>query len=314
MVDTLATLSAEAKQYYDKKMLVRALPVLRMAAAGQQRDIPKNSGNQVSYRRMNTLSTATTALNEGVTPAASALSITEVTGTVAQYGNYVEVTDALDLMGIDMVIREATTLLGENAAQSVEEIVRSEIQAGTTVQYITGSARASQAASNVITFAAIRKMIRTLMTNDTQPYYGKRNDAGMGGMFMGIIHPFPWYDLVGDTTVLNTFTYSDPDKIYTLEIPQLANVAWIVTTKAPKFAAAGSGGADVYGTLVFGSDAFGVVNVGGTGRLNTLVQPLGSGGTADALFQRATIGWKAFQLPKLLNNNFIGRIESGATA
>lgn len=314
MADTLTTLSQEAKQFYDRNLLYRAKPILKMAAAGQQRNIPKNSGNQVSYRRFNALSTATTALTEAVSPASASLSVTEITGTVAQYGNYVTVSDSLDLMAIDMVIKESTDVLGENAAQSVEEIVRAEIQAGTSVLYGTSSGRGSQDASHPITFALVRKAVRNLLANDTLPYTGQRGDNGMGGLFMGIIHPLQWYDLVGDTTVLNTAVYSDPDKIYKMEIPTLASVMWIVTTKAPKFAGAGSGGVDVYGALVFGQNAYGVVNVAGTGKFQTQVQPLGSGGTADPLAQRATIGWKSWQLPKMLNNNFITRIETGVSA
>ena len=315
MTDTLTTLSAEAKSFYDRKMLDRALPVLAMYKAGQQRDIPSNSGNQVSYRRVNTLTTATTALTEGTTPVGASLSVTEVTGTVAQYGNYVQVSDALNLMGIDPIIRESSTLLGENAGQSLEEVIRTELVTGTSVSYATGSARASQAAANVITTALVRKAVRTLEANDAKPFYGSRSDEnGQGGFFLGFIHPNTWYDLIADTTVLNTVTYSDPDKLYTLKFPELLGVAWIKTTKAPVFSAAGSGGVDVYGTIIVGMDAFGVVNVGGTGRFNTIVKPLGSAGSADPLEQRATIGWKSFQLPKILNNNFMTRIEHGVTA
>lgn len=133
-MDTLTTLSPEAKQYYDKLLLSRALPILALAKAGQKRSLKKNAGNQISYRRFNTISTATTPLTEGVTPAAASLSVTEVTGTVQQYGNYVTLTDALDMLAIDNVIIEATDVLGENAAQSVEEIIRAEVVTGTNVK------------------------------------------------------------------------------------------------------------------------------------------------------------------------------------
>lgn len=313
--NTLGTLSAEAKQYYDRLLMERALPILGMYKAGQQRNIPNNGGNQVSFRRINTLSTVTSSLTEGTTPSGVSLSVTEVTGTVAQYGNFVTISDALDVMGIDPIIREATDLLGENAGQSVEEIVRSELVTGTSVLYATGSARSSQTASNPITLALVRKAVRTLDSNDARPFFGDRDeDNGQGGLYLGFIHPRQWFDLIGDTTVLNTFVYSDPDKLFTLKIPILGGVAWVKTTKAPKFTGSGASSADVYGALICGKDAFGVVNVGGTGKFQTIVKPLGSAGTADPLEQRATIGWKSYQLPKILNNNFMVRIESGVSA
>ena len=118
MTSTLGTLTQQAKAFYDRVLLDRALPILGLYKAGQARNIPKNSGNQVSFRRFNTLATATTALTEGATPSAASLSITEVTGTVAQYGNFVTISDALDMMGIDPVIEETNQLMGENAASS----------------------------------------------------------------------------------------------------------------------------------------------------------------------------------------------------
>ena len=315
MTDTLSSLSSEAKAFYDRSLLARALPILGLAQTGQARDIPTQGGNQVSYRRFNQLSTATTALTEGVTPTASALSVTEVTGTVAQYGNYVQISDALSLLGIDPVVIEATDVLGENGGQSVEEVIRTELVNGTSVIYpSTITSRANVAASNVISMTQIRKGVRTLMSNDTRPFYGDRDDTGQGGLFVGYIHPRVWFDLIGDTTVMNTFTYSDPNKLYTMKVPTLGQVAWIISTKAPVFTGQGSAGADVYGTFIFGRDAYGVVNVGGTGKFQTIVKPLGSAGSADPLEQRATVGWKSFQLPKVLNNNFMVRLKSAVSS
>lgn len=156
--------------------------------------------------------------------------------------------------------------------------------------------------------------MRTLRTNDAFAMIGERGENGQGGVFWGYIHPRAWYDLVGDSAVQNTFTYSDPENLYKLNLPVLGEVAWFISNKAPVFAGAGSGSADVYGTLIFGREAFGVVDVGGTGKFQTKAKPLGSAGTADPLDQRASVGWKSWQLPKILNNNFLCRIEAGVTA
>lgn len=72
---------------------------------------------------------------------------------------------------------------------------------------------------------------------------------------------------------------------------------------------AGAKGRDVYSTLVIGADAYGVVD------LNELTSKyifkgLGSGGTADPLNQRATIGWKAATTCKILTEEFMVRVET----
>ena len=69
-------------------------------------------------------------------------------------------------------------------------------------------------------------------------------------------------------------------------------------------------GMDVHSTLVFGADSYGVIDVAGTGCVQTIVKPVGSGGAADPLDQRATVGAKvAAYTAKILNNLWLVRIE-----
>lgn len=70
----------------------------------------------------------------------------------------------------------------------------------------------------------------------------------------------------------------------------------------------GSNGARVYATFVLGADAYGVTSL--EGNMETFVKSLGSAGSADPLNQRATIGWKAHHLAKILQNLNMVRIES----
>ena len=71
-------------------------------------------------------------------------------------------------------------------------------------------------------------------------------------------------------------------------------------------------GRDVYSTLIFGANAYGVTEVTGGG-LEHIVKQLGSGGTADPLNQRATAGWKGTKAAELLVDNYLIRLESAST-
>lgn len=64
----------------------------------------------------------------------------------------------------------------------------------------------------------------------------------------------------------------------------------------------------VYSTLVLGADAYGVSDP--KGNLESITKSLGSGGSADPLNQRATIGWKALHVAKILIDEYMVRIES----
>ena len=73
-------------------------------------------------------------------------------------------------------------------------------------------------------------------------------------------------------------------------------------------------GTEIHATLVFGADAYGIIDVEGEGCLQTIVKPCGSGGAADPLDQRATVGAKvAAYTAKILNNLWIVRIEHGVS-
>lgn len=74
----------------------------------------------------------------------------------------------------------------------------------------------------------------------------------------------------------------------------------------------GKDGAAVYSTLIVADDAYGVTEVTGGG-MKLIVKQLGSGGSADPLDQRATVGWKATKTAEILVQQYMVRIETTAT-
>jgi N4-gp56 family major capsid protein len=315
MPDTLGSLPAEAKQFYERNLLFRARQAQTFYKFGMKTPLRENSGNSVSWRRFNALGMATTPLSEGVTPTASALSVSEITATVQEYGNYVSITDALDLLAIDKVMTEATDILGQNAGESIEVVIRNVIQSGTNVMYATGSTRGSQSAANPLTLNLLRKALINLDANNAKRFDGDNSTdkPGMGG-YVAFVHPNVVFDIYNDTEMKSVLQQnSNNDGFWTGYIGSIYGVQVYQTTLAPLFAGAGAAGANVYGTLLVAQNAFGVVDVAGRGKYELIVKPLGSAGADDPLDQRGSIGWKGWQAPVILNNNFMVRIESGST-
>lgn len=89
-----------------------------------------------------------------------------------------------------------------------------------------------------------------------------------------------------------------------------ANSAKIVPTGG------GASGVNVYGTLIYGQDAFGNVELGGNGKnVKVIINPPGSAGADDPLEQRGTIGWKVKGFTcVILQDSFIVRLEHSASA
>ena len=75
-------------------------------------------------------------------------------------------------------------------------------------------------------------------------------------------------------------------------------------------------GVNVFGTLIYGENAYGDIELGGNGgNVKVIINPPGSSGAADPLEQRGTIAWKVKGYTvAILQDSFLVRIEHGATA
>ena len=130
-----AGLSAEMKTFYDKTLIELASPNLVFDQFAQKRPIPRNGGKSIEFRRFNSLPKAIRPITEGVTPTGSKLTVTPVSATVDQYGDYVELTDMLELTSVDPVVVEATKQLADQAGRTIDTVVRNQIMGGTNVNY-----------------------------------------------------------------------------------------------------------------------------------------------------------------------------------
>lgn len=298
-------MTAEMKTFYSKYLIENAKPALVYDQFGQKHNIPKNGGKTIEFRKYSPLPKATTPLTEGVTPAGQALTVSTVTATVKQYGDFVPLTDMLLLTAIDNNLVQALDLLGAQAGATLDTVTREILMGGTSVQYAEGqvSSRVALTANHKLTVKAIRLAARFLK---------KQNAPKIDGGYVAIIHPDIAYDLQDDEAWKDWNKYTTSDKMFNGEIGKIANVRFVETTEAKIFAKAGASNQDVYATLVLGANAYGTTNIEGGG-LETIVKQLGSGGTEDPLNQRGTAGWKATKTAVRLVEQFMVRIETGSS-
>ena len=126
------------------------------------------------------------------------------------------------------------------------------------------------------------------------------------------------YDLLGDSTITTSFERGAPRDIdqqaeFLGYIGSWMGFAFFESTNARIFSSLGASGADVYAALAIARDAYGVTELGPDG-LQTYYQPRGSSGAAtDPLFQIGSLGWKVNFTSCVLNQNWLVRVESGAT-
>ncbi len=323
-----STLSAEMKTFYDKRLIQNAEPQLVHDQFGQERNIPQGSGKTVEFRKYSSLPKATTPLTEGVTPDGQSLSVTTITATISQYGGYLAFSDILDLTAIDNNIVEGTTLLGSQSGRTLDTITRNILHAGTNVYYAP-----SVSTAGVETVVTSRTSLSTSCLMRTQDVFRMAallkaaNAEKIDGSYVCIIHPLVAYDLMMDADKLwiDVAKYTTPESILEGEIGKLGGVRFVETSEAKIWVdstcpatTTGSGESavttytPVFGSLFLGANAYGKTQLEGGG-LETIVKPLGSGGTADPLNQRSTVGWKATKVAERLTEEFMIRFESCST-
>lgn len=296
------TLSDEMKTFYDRVLLTRTVPKLVHTKFGQRKRIPEHGGRVIEFRKFSGLAVATTPLSEGVLfTSLKDLTVTATTATVSQYGDAVGFSDLVSTTTIDPLLQETTEILGEQAGETIDEVVRDVLAAGTTIVYVgTRTSRVTIAAADTITPADVQRIALQMELNRARK---------IDGYWQAITHPRVIFDLMRTQEWRDAQNYHRTGAQFTGEVGQLFGVKFWTTDKAKLFADAGVGGTvDVYTVLVFGQEAFGVVDLAGH-NLQTVYQPLGSAGTADPLKVNQTMGWKATFGVKRLQEGFMLRYE-----
>ena len=118
------------KTFYDTTLLDNARDQLIFAQLGKKQPLPKNHGRTVEWRRWRTLGPIG-QLTEAVIPTGKKLGMVAITVSLAQYGDYVTISDLLMTHAIDDVVLGATEELGAAAGLTNDELVRNTLLAAT---------------------------------------------------------------------------------------------------------------------------------------------------------------------------------------
>lgn len=328
------------------RMLKRALPLLVFEKFGQTYPLPTNSTQTAKFRRY-FLSGATgaagngsgtfytplalTPLVEGVTPSGRELSNQDYTVQLAQYGDYVTITDVVNDTHPDDILAVAADVLGENAAETIETIRFNVLKAGVNVFYAAQVAGRSTVASK-ITLADQRRVTTALSRQNAKKLTSivastpDFNTKSVEASFVAVVHPdleTDIRDMVGFRPVSDYGPHTSP---WEGEIGSTEQVRYVGTTIAKPFEGTGVVVAtaptlrsnlgvniDVYPVLYFARDAFGIVPLKGKDSMTPMVvNPKPAAG--DPLGQRGTVGWKLYTATVILQEAFMVRLEVGATA
>lgn len=350
-VTSYGDISPAVAAYSVVRMLKRAMPYLHLEKFGQVYPLPTNSTQTAKFRRYFLsgaggsagtttpgsnfyIPVATTPLIEGVTPAGSKLANQDYTVTLAQYGDYITITDVVMDTHTDPVLQAATDVLGEQAALTVETLRFNVLKAGTNVFYANAVAGRSTVAS-AIAIADQRRVTTALNRQNAKKISqvvastADFNTKSVEAAYMAVCHP----DLETDIRTMAGFKpvadYGPHTTPFEGEIGSVEQVRYLTSTVMAPWAGTGVATAsaatlrhqdagtgdkvDVYPVLYFGRDAFGIVPLKGKSAMTPMVvNPKPAAG--DPLAQRGTVGWKLWTATVILQEAFMARLEVGATA
>ena len=301
----------ERKVFYSKALLARLVPALEHANHGLAEDIPPHAGKQIEKRRFESypVNIGTSTLTEGTPPTALNGTWTALVFTISQYGAFSYLTDVLESQGFDG-IDDMVNAFGEHAGNTIDQVIRDGIVAGSTVYYAGGVAgRSLINTTNTLSSTEVRKAVRKLRANNAKPF----DD----GYYHVIMHPDCEYDLQGDNLVQQVYFYNaergEDSPMIQGSVPAIFGAKFYRTTNAKQFANAGqSTGVNVYATLFLGRDAY-LVSRFSTQNVKTIIKAIGTSGIYDPLDQAMTVGWKASVTAGILQNSAIVRVESAAS-
>ncbi len=313
MTTETGSLSAEMKTFYEKRLLDQAEPLLVHNQFGDKYPIPANNGKKIEFRKYSALPKALTALTEGVTPAGNSLTVTTVEGTVKQYGDWIQLSDMLQMTAIDNNVVQATKLLSSQAGRTLDTVTREVLAGGTNVIY----------APKVVDGAETEVLSRSTLTPECvlTPFVVMRaaatleamNTPKIDGSYVLIIHPYCRETLQESPGWVDVVKYKEGNNTFSGEIGKIGDVRVVTTSEAKVIndstcpVVEESTYYSVFTSLLLGANAYGVTMLE-NGGLQHIVKQLGYG--EDPLNQRSSCGWKATSVAVRLCEEYMVRIES----
>ena len=266
----------------------------------------------ILFRRYDHLDDATTPLSEGVTPNGQALSKTDIRSQIKQYGDYVQITDKVDLTARDPVLTEAAELLGEQMGRTRDKLVRNAIlhdyyDNRATYANAVAASTSGDKFSQTHVMDAVDKLLgenARFLTNVIRPSTGY-NTMPIRQAYVAICHTDMREAIEDMSDFVPISEYPSNETIMDGEWGAVKNVRFILSTIADKGDICTNGN---YVIPVFGADAYGVTELAG-GAASNIVKAMGSAGTADPLDQRTTSGWKMWMTASVLNDKFMALIH-----
>ncbi len=311
--ETLTTENAHS--YWQTALIYLAGPQCVHDQLAQLTTVPEGNSTHVDFHVSESLDTdpLNHVLTEGVPGAGQQLSIRQVRVELEQYGDFVPISDMMQLVSKHGMFRVATQALSAQASGISDKITRNALQETDNIIYAGGVDELSD-----ITKA-------TYLTVDdffvaAARLKGANTPVFSDGCYRSVIHPYVSKDvmsnLAGTTAWLDIKKYANPEDILNGEIGKVAQVRILESTNA-KFYAPGdplmdgaAAGVAIFSTVVCGDGAVGTTELSGNGLKMIIKSNKEVGGPLE---QYGTAGFKMLKAAEILVDAYACKILSSCS-
>lgn len=341
---TIQTYSSPAGRINEIKgeMLRIAEPIEVLSLGCTMKKMPRNKGDNITYRariptggattNANTINrwsvtTAAHAVTEGVTPTAEALSYRDVNVQIQQYACLYSYTDKAELFYEDDIPQDQMMQTAERMPLVREMIRWGVMKASTTVQYSGGTTRAT--VDEGITYNGLSLMARTLLANHAKmktkilapgPAY---DTSAIEAGFVVFCHTDCEHDIRRLEDFVPVAKYANRSPINEHELGSVGRFRFIVSPELASYADAGAAigstglysttgsNIDVYPMVVCAEDA--VYDIALNTNFDVTHIKASQKTKEDPFGQRGYVGASFWSAALVVNNGWIGVIEVGVT-
>jgi len=249
------------RDFYSKEVFFQAQPKCKfLQFAKIKEDLTAVKGKSITFVKYNNLAGGG-AIAENATFTPQAMGADEVTITVSEQINGVELTELLVQTSMMDVVGDATKVLANNLATTLDGQLATSALATTNIVYANGAANSSAMTSgSVFNTRTVKDAVELLSINNAPKFYTETGDA----FYVCIAHPSALRQLRDDPNWINANTYMGRRQLYAGEAGMYEGVIFIDTTNMPKLASAavvtkyGGTFAPTYGceSVIFGENAY----------------------------------------------------------
>ena len=325
--NTYTNVGQRTNVYAPMDFLENAEPRAILTKFGATKPLPKNKSETQKFRRSVPFPALTTVLTEGVTPTSRAMQFEDVSVTMQEWGDLVECTDRVRDLNEDPVIKEATKELSKQAVNTMETVIWGVIKAGSSVSYANGTARTD--VNTALSLSKLRASIATLDSNYADPV----EEMVKPSVNYGTTPIEPTYLAFGHTNLKNDIRNlpgfvpvaeygSSMRAVSKYEFGAVEETRFILSPLFTAFLGAGSAttngmrnsssAVDVYPLVIVGKNAYAQIPLKGAKAVEIFLH--NTADKSDPLNQRDMVGAKYWFTAVRLNDNWMTRIEVGATS